>query len=36
MRTVPRDRALLVERICRLDPDELDAACRAWTVAVAC
>lgn len=30
------DQALFVERICRLGPDQLDAACRAWNAAVAC
>lgn len=30
------DRALLVERICRLGTQRMDAACRAWNAAVAC
>jgi mRNA interferase MazF len=30
------DASLLVEHICRLEPDKLAAACRAWTTAVAC
>ncbi len=30
------DRALLVERICRLGMEQMDAACRAWNAAVAC
>jgi len=30
------DQSLLVERICRLDPDKLAQACRAWNAAVAC
>lgn len=30
------DQSLLVERICRLEPGLLDAACRAWNAAVAC
>jgi mRNA interferase MazF len=30
------DQSLLVERICRLGPEKLDAACRAWNAAVAC
>lgn len=30
------DQSLLIERICRLSPSQLDAACRAWNTAVAC
>ncbi len=30
------DQSLLVERICRLDPATLAAACRAWRAAAAC
>lgn len=30
------EQALLVERICRLEPDRFDAACRAWNAAVGC
>jgi mRNA interferase MazF len=30
------EQSLLVERICRLSPSQLDAACRAWKAAVAC
>ena len=29
------DQSLLVERICRLEPQQMTAACRAWKLAVA-
>jgi mRNA interferase MazF len=30
------DQSLLRERICRLEPDKMTAACRAWNATVAC